>query len=90
MLNRRSIYDANFLSSHRPDTHVAATGASGAIFTRALLLATERDPRIGTVNFIASDNALRVFAEELGIKGRSDLVQQLIGHKAGKDSSAEY
>ena len=31
-----------------------------------------------------SDNALRVFAEELGIKGRSDLVQQLIGHKPEK------
>jgi flavin prenyltransferase len=63
---------------------VAATGASGAIFTRALLLAADRDSRIGTVNFIASDNALRVFAEELGIKGRSDLVQQLIGQKPEK------
>ncbi len=63
---------------------VAATGASGAIFTRALLLAADGDSRIGTVNFIASDNALRVFAEELGIKGRSDLVQQLIGHKPEK------
>jgi len=63
---------------------VAATGARGAIFTRALLLAADRDSRIGTVNFIASDNALRVFAEELGIKGRSDLVQQLIGHKPEK------
>ena len=63
---------------------IAATGASGAIFTRALLLATERDPRIGAVNFIASDNALRVFAEELGIKGRSELVQQLAGHKVEK------
>jgi len=63
---------------------VAATGASGAIFTRALLLAADGDSRIGAVNFIASDNALRVFAEELGIKGRSDLVQQLIGHKPEK------
>jgi flavin prenyltransferase len=63
---------------------IAATGASGAIFTRALLLTTERDPRIGAVNFIASDNALRVFAEELGIKGRADLVQQLAGHKVAK------
>jgi flavin prenyltransferase len=63
---------------------VAATGASGAIFTRALLLAADRDSRIGAVNFIASDNALRVFAEELGIKGRSDLVQQLTGHKPEK------
>jgi 4-hydroxy-3-polyprenylbenzoate decarboxylase len=63
---------------------IAATGASGAVFTRALLLLVERDARIKTVNFIASDNALRVFAEELGIKGRSNLVQQLLGGKAKK------
>jgi flavin prenyltransferase len=70
-----------------PSAHVltvAATGASGAIFTRAFLQATERDERINTVNFIASDNALRVFAEELGIKGRNNLVQQLIGAKSKK------
>ena len=36
------------------------------------------------VNFIASDNALRVFAEELGIKGRNNLVQQLLGKKSEK------
>jgi 4-hydroxy-3-polyprenylbenzoate decarboxylase len=63
---------------------VAATGASGALFTRALLLLLERDERVKTVNFIASGNALRVFAEELGIKGRSNLVQQLLGAKAKK------
>ncbi len=63
---------------------VAATGASGALFTRALLRVTEQDQRIKTVNFIASDNALRVFAEELGIKGRSDLVQKLTGGKPKK------
>jgi 4-hydroxy-3-polyprenylbenzoate decarboxylase len=63
---------------------VAATGASGALFARALLLAVEADERIKTVNFIASDNALRVFAEELAIKGRTNLIQQLIGTKAKK------
>src|SRR3954453_9247996 len=70
-----------------PSAHVltvAATGASGALFTRALLLAAERDERVRTVNFIASDNALRVFAEELGIKGRNNLVQQLTGVKPKK------
>jgi len=74
-------------NSLKPTAHVltiAATGASGAAFTRALLLAVQKDDRIGTVNFIASDNALRVFAEELGIKGRSNLVQQLTGGKPGK------
>jgi 4-hydroxy-3-polyprenylbenzoate decarboxylase len=63
---------------------IAATGASGGIFTRALLKAAERDARIATINFIASDNALRVFAEELDIKGRSNLVQQLLGAKSKK------
>lgn len=70
-----------------PSAHVltvAATGASGALFTRALLLAMECDDRINTVNFITSDNALRVFAEELGIKGRSNLVAQLIGKQSKK------
>ena len=63
---------------------VAATGASGALFTRALLLALEADERVKTVNFIASDNALRVFAEELAIKGRNNLIPQLSGTKARK------
>ncbi|HEU5415127.1 MAG TPA: UbiX family flavin prenyltransferase, partial [Candidatus Angelobacter sp.] len=63
---------------------VAATGASGAEFTRALLLLLERDARVQAVNFIASNNALRVFAEELEIKGRNDLMQQLLGKKSKK------
>src|SRR2546423_12933241 len=71
-----------------PTAHVltvAATGASGALFTRELLLTLERDDRVKTVNFIASDNALRVFAEELGIKGRNNLVQQLLGKTSEKN-----
>ena len=44
---------------------VATTGASGSIFLRHFLLALARDRRIQTVNFIASDCALRVMAEEL-------------------------
>src|SRR6202171_4118861 len=63
---------------------IAATGASGVIFTRALLRTAESDARVQTINFIASDNALRVFAEELEIKGRNNLVQQLLGKKSQK------
>ena len=63
---------------------VAATGASGAEFTRALLLLLEHDARVQAVNFIASNNALRIFAEELEIKGRNDLVHQLLGKKSKK------
>ena len=44
---------------------VATTGASGSLFLKHFLLAVERDQRIQTVNFIASDSALRVMAEEL-------------------------
>jgi flavin prenyltransferase len=57
---------------------VATTGASGSAFLRHLLLAIERDTRVKTVNFIASDSALRVMAEELGIRGRANLVHQLL------------
>jgi 4-hydroxy-3-polyprenylbenzoate decarboxylase len=62
---------------------IATTGASGSVFLRQLLLAVERDKRVRTVNFIASDSGLRVLAEELGIRGRADLVRRLLaGEKA--------
>jgi flavin prenyltransferase len=61
---------------------VATTGASGSIFLKHLLLALERDQRVQTVNFIASDSALRVMAEELGLRGRSNLVGQILGRKS--------
>ena len=63
---------------------MAVTGASGAIFARELLLAVDRDRRLSHVNFIASDNALRVLAEELGTGGRSQLLEQLLGKKSPK------
>jgi flavin prenyltransferase len=65
---------------------VATTGASGAIFLRHFLLAVLRDDRIRTVNFIASDSALRVLAEELELKGRADLVERIID-SGGKRST---
>ncbi len=63
---------------------VATTGASGSIFLKHLLLTVERDSRVKTVNFIASDGGLRVMAEELAIEGRSDLLRQLIGAPSTK------
>lgn len=71
---------------------VATTGASGAIFLKQILIALERDERVRTVNFIASDNALRVMAEELQIQGRGNLVEQLIGaesHKIQQQNNAD-
>lgn len=68
------------MPNHPPQNlTIATTGASGAIFLRHFLLAVEREQRIQTVNFIASDSALRVMAEELEIKGRTDLVPHLLG-----------
>jgi 4-hydroxy-3-polyprenylbenzoate decarboxylase len=63
---------------------VATTGASGSVFLKQLLLALERDKRVQTVNFISSDSALRVMAEELGLRGRSNLVGQILGRASGK------
>jgi 4-hydroxy-3-polyprenylbenzoate decarboxylase len=63
---------------------VATTGASGSLFLKHFLLAIERDDRVKTVNFIASDSALRVLAEELGIEGRSELLRQIIGASSEK------
>jgi flavin prenyltransferase len=73
------------LPNHPPQNlTVATTGASGAIFLRQLLLAVVGDRRVQTVNFIASDSALRVMAEELGLNGRSNLVARLLGTTRGR------
>jgi len=69
------------LSTPPTNLTIATTGASGAIFLRELLPAVDRDKRIQTVNFIASDSALRVMAEELDLRGRNNLVSQLLGRK---------
>jgi 4-hydroxy-3-polyprenylbenzoate decarboxylase len=65
---------------------VATTGASGSLFLQQFLLAVERDARISAVNFIASDSALRVMAEELGLKGRANVVSQLLSPEIKKPS----
>src|ERR1051325_6939813 len=66
---------------------VASTGASGSEFLRQLARTLDRDPRISSVNLIVSENALRVMAEEIGISGRSNLVQQLLGKASKKVQS---
>jgi flavin prenyltransferase len=57
---------------------VAITGASGVILARELLRALETDERVARVHFVASENSLRVLAEELGLSGRNDLVEKLL------------
>ena len=78
----------NLLPNHPPQNlTIATTGASGSIFLRQLLQAVERDSRVQTINFIASDSGLRVMAEEIGIQGRSNLVSQLLDGRKNKTSS---
>ncbi len=44
-----------------------------------LLRALEADERVARVHFVASENSLRVLAEELGVSGRNDLLEKLLG-----------
>ena len=73
------------LPNHPPQNlTIATTGASGSVFLRQLLLAVAGDARVQTVNFIASDSGLRVLAEELGIRGRANLVRQILAGERTK------
>jgi 4-hydroxy-3-polyprenylbenzoate decarboxylase len=63
---------------------VAMTGASGAVFGRELLCALEADERVGQSHFVASENSLRVMAEELGVSGRNGLLEKLLGAETKK------
>ena len=63
---------------------LAITGASGAVFGREALRALESDERVARVHFVASENSLRVMAEELGVSGRNDLLEKLLGAPPAK------
>ncbi|WP_179493395.1 UbiX family flavin prenyltransferase [Granulicella arctica] len=63
---------------------LAVTGASGSVYAVEMLRALEADERVGKVNFIVSENALRVFAEEMQLSGRTGLVEKLLGAAAVK------
>jgi flavin prenyltransferase len=63
---------------------VGITGASGAVLGRELLRALEADERVTRVHFVASENSLRVIAEELQVSGRTGLVAKLIGGEPKK------
>jgi 4-hydroxy-3-polyprenylbenzoate decarboxylase len=58
---------------------LAITGASGAVFGREMLRALESDDRVARVHFVASENSLRVIAEELGVSGRAQCLEKLLG-----------
>jgi flavin prenyltransferase len=62
----------------------AVTGASGSVFAVEMLRALDGDERVARVNFIPSEAALRVFAEELQVSGRNGLVEKLLGVPSAK------
>jgi 4-hydroxy-3-polyprenylbenzoate decarboxylase len=63
---------------------LAVTGASGSIYAAEILRALATDGRVAKINFVASDSALRVFAEELNLSGRNDLPEKLLGSSCPK------
>ncbi len=67
---------------------VALTGASGAVFGREMLRALEADERVARVHFVASENSLRVLAEELGVSRAERSAGKAAGGGAGEDGAA--
>jgi len=63
---------------------LAVTGASGSIYAAEMLRALVADSRVARIHFVASDSALRVFAEELQLSGRNDLPEKLLGDSSPK------
>ena len=63
---------------------LAVTGASGSIYAAEMLRALAADSRVDHINFVASENSLRVFAEELSLGGRNDLAEKLLGAPSAK------
>jgi 4-hydroxy-3-polyprenylbenzoate decarboxylase len=65
---------------------VAVTGASGAVLARQLLRALEADARVSGIDFVVSEGALRVMAEELRLSGRNELVEKLLDRTSQETS----
>ncbi len=63
---------------------LAITGASGSIYAAEVLRALAADARVTRINFVASENSLRVLAEELQLSGRNGLPEKLLGAPCSK------
>jgi 4-hydroxy-3-polyprenylbenzoate decarboxylase len=68
---------------------LAVTGASGSIFAAEMLRALNADVRVAKVDFIPSEAALRVFAEEMQLSGRNGLAEKLLGVAAAVTTGAQ-
>lgn len=69
---------------HRRKLTLAVTGASGAVYARAILRLLVDDERVERVDLVVSDGGLRVLAEELEIGGRSGVVEKMLGAPSEK------
>jgi 4-hydroxy-3-polyprenylbenzoate decarboxylase len=63
---------------------LAVTGASGSIYATEILRVLAADDRVAKINFVVSDSALRVFAEEMQLSGRNGLAEKLLGAPSAK------
>jgi 4-hydroxy-3-polyprenylbenzoate decarboxylase len=63
---------------------LAVTGASGSVYAAEMLRALAADTRVAKINLVVSDNALRVFAEELQLSGRNNLAEKILGAPSAK------
>ena len=71
--------DVPYSSPNSPrNITLAVTGASGSIYAAEMLRALAADTRVTKINFVASENSLRVFAEELHLSGRNSLAEKLL------------
>jgi 4-hydroxy-3-polyprenylbenzoate decarboxylase len=59
------------------------------VFAAEMLRALDADERVAKVDFVASEAALRVFAEEMQLSGRNGLVEKLLGG-AGSGKIAQH
>src|ERR1017187_7714354 len=83
-MERRRRFNDKSGESGSMNLTVDITGASGAVFGREMLRALEADARVARVHFVASENSLRVMAEERGVSGRTGLLDKLLGAKPKK------
>ena len=63
---------------------LAVTGASGSVYAAEMLRALHVDARVRRVNVVFSEHARRVLAEEMGIAGRNQLVERVLGGPSEK------
>jgi 4-hydroxy-3-polyprenylbenzoate decarboxylase len=69
---------------------LAVTGASGSIFAAEMLRALDADQRVAKIDFVPSEAALRVFAEEMQLSGRNGLVDKLLGAPPTPNKIVQY